>query len=32
MTQESLNAPTIGLKLFDEPHMAEIIVFIHLNP
>ncbi len=22
----------MGLKLFDEPHMAEIIVFIHRNP
>ncbi len=22
----------MGLKLFDEPHMAEIIVFIHQNP
>jgi len=22
----------MGLKIFDEPHMAEIIVFIHRNP
>ena len=32
MTPQSLNAPTIGLKLLDEPHMAEIIVFILRNP
>ncbi len=32
MTLQSVRPQGIGLKLFDEPHVAEIIVFVHRNP